>query len=489
MAPITSLKFRIAAVVFFVGSLMMLGVLMYVLQSHTQHIYQQQQEHNDLLAQLLSGLSYPALLTDDYTTLQPYLEELTANTLINQVMLQDHSDRVVASSKLQSLGEQAPVFVDSEQSYWGLYPIAGTRENLGSLAIEFSSKDLQESERWAYQRGGALSLFAMGLLAILAWIFAYGLTRRLDALAGMAQRIAQGEWHYRIELKGRDELAEMGLAFDKMAAQIEKDQRKLRQTNANLEQRVIERTAALEAANHELESFAYSVSHDLRAPLRGVDGFSQALLEDYGAQMDATAQDYLQRICRGARRMGELIDDLLKLSRLNQIQPNYQDVDLTHLAEEVVHDLQDSIPSHQPHVDIEQGIVVHSDEGMVRIVLENLLGNAWKFTSKSNNPLISLCCYEVSDDRYQLCIQDNGDGFDMLHADKLFVPFQRLHRQDEFEGNGIGLATVQRIIHRLNGQLEAVGEPGKGARICFTLARPGSKVTTGLGHITYDKET
>lgn len=472
MAPITSLKFRIAAAVFIIGSLMMLSVLVYVLHAHTQQIYQQQQDHNDLLAQVLSGLSHPALLTDDYTTLQPYLEQLTANPLITQVKLLDHRERVVASSQLLSLGEQAPIFVDSEQSYWMLYPIKGARESLGRLAIEFSNKELRESEHRAYQTGIVLSIFAMGLLAVLAWIFAFGLTRRLDALASMAQRIAQGEWHHRVRLQGRDELASLGLAFDRMADQVERDQRQLRQTNAALEQRVIERTAALEAANRELESFAYSVSHDLRAPLRGVDGFSQALLEDYGAQMDATAQDYLQRICRGAQRMGALIDDLLKLSRLNQIQPNYRDVDLTHLAEEVVGDLRNNIPTHQPHVEIAPGLLVHADEGMLRIVVENLLGNAWKFTANTSHPLIRLKGQGLADGHYQLCIEDNGAGFDMAHAEKLFVPFQRLHRQDEFEGSGIGLATVHRIIHRLGGQIHAVSAPGKGARFYFTLVSP-----------------
>ena len=226
--------------------------------------------------------------------------------------------------------------------------------------------------------------------------------------------------------------------------------------------------AQLEAANKELEAFAYSVSHDLRAPLRSLDGFSQALLEDYHARLDDTGRDFLQRVRAASQRMGTLIDDLLGLSRVTRGQLQVAAVDLSALAAAVAADLAKSDPARDVRFAIAPDLVARADAGLVRIVLQNLLGNAWKFTGKRSPAHVEVGV-TAHNGRRAFFVRDDGAGFDMTYAAKLFGAFQRLHASDEFPGSGIGLATVQRIIHRHGGEVWAEGTPGRGATFYFTL--------------------
>ncbi|MFU8819003.1 MAG: sensor histidine kinase, partial [Desulfurivibrio sp.] len=222
------------------------------------------------------------------------------------------------------------------------------------------------------------------------------------------------------------------------------------------------------ATNRELDSFAYSVSHDLRAPLRGIDGFSLALLEDYRDKLDEDGRDYVRRIRSGCVRMGLLIDDLLQLSRLSRSEINRRRIDLSAMAGEVAAELQKAAPERRVRFNIEPGIKVEADPVLLRAVLDNLLGNAWKFTGNSAAPEISFG--RIMEDGEQVCyVRDNGAGFDMTYADKLFTAFQRLHTVQEFEGSGIGLATVQRIIHRHGGRIWAEAGVNQGAVFYFTV--------------------
>jgi light-regulated signal transduction histidine kinase (bacteriophytochrome) len=238
--------------------------------------------------------------------------------------------------------------------------------------------------------------------------------------------------------------------------------------NAELEERVRERTGQLEASNKELEAFCYSVSHDLRAPLRSIDGFSHALLESHSGQLDPIGREYLQRIRAASVRMTQLIDDLLHLSRVGRREMRVQDVNLSDLAASVAHDLQKADPERKVEFAITTGLCAQGDERLLRIALENLLGNAWKFTSRKPKARIEFGG-ESNDDRRTFFVRDDGAGFDMAYADKLFAPFQRLHASHEFPGSGIGLAIVQRIINRHNGQVWAEGVPGHGATFSFNL--------------------
>lgn len=235
-----------------------------------------------------------------------------------------------------------------------------------------------------------------------------------------------------------------------------------------LETRVKARTVELEAANKELEAFSYSVSHDLRAPLRAIDGFSQALVEDFSDKLDEDGLDYLDRVRKASQRMGELIDDILTLSRMTRLELEREDIDLSGLALDVVEEIHERNQNRHVNVYIEPNLTAHADGRLVRLVLENLLGNAWKFSTGNENPSISFEREEV-DGATWFMVRDNGAGFDMRYQNKLFKAFSRLHAQDEFEGTGIGLAIVDRVVRKHGGSVRAEGELGKGATFYFTL--------------------
>lgn len=265
---------------------------------------------------------------------------------------------------------------------------------------------------------------------------------------------------------------------ERKAAELE-----IQRLNSSLEQQVRERTTELQAANRELESFAYAIAHDLRAPLRAMSGFSQALVEDFGATLDSEARSYLDQIVIGSRRMGELVDGLLTLSRSTQGELQRDEIDISGLAERVLTELVRVEPDRRVTWEVEPGLKARGDARMLEAVMRNLLGNAWKYTSATLAARICVHSQRISEE-WLLCIKDNGAGFDMAHAGKLFQPFQRLHRQEEFTGIGIGLATVQRIIHRHGGEIHAEGMPGQGACFCFSLGP--AAISTDKGVTQYD---
>lgn len=243
----------------------------------------------------------------------------------------------------------------------------------------------------------------------------------------------------------------------------------IRGINSELEQRVAQRTAELVAANKELEAFSHSVSHDLRAPLRSINGFCAAIESEYGSCLDEAGLEYLNRVRRASERMGELIEDLLKLSRVSRQEMKFEEVDLSRMASEIAKELQLADSERIATFQIEEGLTAHGDERLLRIVMENLLENAWKFTSKNLEPVKIQFGKEMRGERPYFYVRDNGAGFNMEYSARLFGPFNRLHSADEFAGNGIGLATVQRIVERHGGDVFALGEEGRGATFYWSV--------------------
>jgi signal transduction histidine kinase len=242
----------------------------------------------------------------------------------------------------------------------------------------------------------------------------------------------------------------------------------IQKLNAELEQRVHDRTVQLETTNQELEAFAYSVSHDLRAPLRGIDGWSHALLEDYTDRLDDQGRQYLDRIRAETQRMGHLIDDLLKLSRVTRAEMRQERVNLSALAQTIVTRLQESEPERQVEFSLQPGLAAVGDPDLLEAALANLLDNAFKFTGRRAVARIEFGQIETPDQR-TFFVRDNGAGFDMAYSQKLFGAFQRMHRTSDFPGTGIGLATAQRIIHRHGGRVWAKAAVDQGATFYFTL--------------------
>jgi light-regulated signal transduction histidine kinase (bacteriophytochrome) len=281
-----------------------------------------------------------------------------------------------------------------------------------------------------------------------------------DTEVEFVQQIAN---HLAVALQHADLLAEL------RAEIVERQQAEQRaqELNQGLQQAIIE----LKAVNKELEAFSYSVSHDLRAPLRSIDGFSQALLEDCLDQLNPEGQDYLRRIRSATQRMGQLIDDLLNLSRVTRSDLQKGVVDLSQLASRICNHLQQAHPERQVEIEIQPNLSAHGDLHLLQVVLENLFNNAWKFTDGQPQAKIEFGRVGAENGRLVYFVRDNGVGFDMAFAGKLFKPFQRLHQMHEFPGNGIGLATVQRIIHRHGGEVWAEGTLNQGAAFNFTLAQ------------------
>jgi signal transduction histidine kinase len=356
-------------------------------------------------------------------------------------------------------------------------PVFPNGEGSLRLAIGFAADELLASQRQALTVTLA-GFIGFGFVALVtAWLVGtYSIYRPAVGLQAAAERFARGDLTARAEFAGRrDEFGMLRDTFNGMAEslhahveELESTREDLRRLNAELEDRVQRRTADLEASNKELEAFSYSVSHDLRSPLRAIDGFSLALLEDYSGVLDDEGRENLRRVRDNANRMGELIDSLLQLARLSRQELKATDVDLSMMAAEVECSLREIDPARGVIVRIAPDVHAHGDASLLRIVLENLLGNAWKFTSKHPSAIIEFGC-AVVDGETRYFVRDDGAGFDMAYEAKLFGAFQRVHGQAEFPGIGIGLATTARIVRRHGGRIWAESQPDKGATFWFTL--------------------
>ena len=329
------------------------------------------------------------------------------------------------------------------------------------VLIEFSEGVIMEPSRrffpWVITIGAVLVVIGM----VLAWITSRNITRPLHDLTAATAAMAAGDYTVSVEAERSDELGELARAFNAMAVKVKTAQHTLEQT-------VEERTQQLHAAIKELEAFSYSVSHDLRSPLRAISGYASILNEDYAPGLDAEAGRITGKIITNARNMGQLIDDLISFSQLSRKELKQQVINMEELAKSCLDELLQDVPANKYKVLIHPMPAARGDKGLIKQVWINLISNAIKYTSKNETPVVEIGYGKDVNSPYYF-ISDNGAGFDMQYADKLFGVFQRLHSQNEFEGAGIGLSLVKSIITRHNGQIIAKAAVGKGASFYFSL--------------------
>jgi signal transduction histidine kinase len=425
-----------------------------------------------------------ALLFSDPKSAETTLAALRADPRVRAVGLYSADRRLFAtyvrdrSSEgilpSESPGETGPVYRGGDDQLRLSRNILFDGKPIGSVVIVSDLSEITDT----ITRDVAIFAGVLFVALLIALAISIRLQRSISgpilSLAGTARKISQDK-DYSVRASGTsgDEIGSLIVAFNEMLEEIQLQQAELRTAHDRLEQRVAERTAQLETANKELEAFSYSVSHDLRAPLRSIEGFSRALMEDCADRLDDAGTDSLKRIVASTVRMGQLIDGLLNLSRVTRAEIRGRRVDLSSLAREIVDELRQGEDGRRVECDVAGGAVVEGDPALLRAVLQNLLGNAWKFTRKRDEARIEFGVAKESGETAYF-VRDNGAGFDMTYSDKLFGAFQRLHGQNEFPGIGIGLATVQRIVSRHGGRAWATGAPDKGATIYFTLGKGGS---------------
>lgn len=443
-------------------------------------------------AELLGQTTAPALAFDDVRVAKENLELMRSRPKIRAAALYNARGKVYASFARQAghrfpelPGKQGATVAGDELVVFER--VVSDGEIVGTVYL---SADYELYDRLLGYLGIAAAVAAAAMLV------AYALSLRLQkvvtgpllAIADVAREVTEKRnFALRAEKISQDEVGRLADAFNTMLAEIDgatrglrlevaersRAEEEIRRLNAELENRVRERTAQLEYSNAELEAFCYSVSHDLRAPLRAIDGFSQALLDDFPRDIPEDAQRYLARIRSATQRMGQLIEDLLNLSRVSRAALERREVDVSELARQVAAELQARDAGRKVDVLVWEHMRADADPRLLRTALENLLGNAWKFTSKKDGARIEVGSVR-EDGRTLFYVRDNGAGFDMAYADKLFGAFQRLHAGGEYPGTGIGLATVQRIISRHGGRIWADAQPGKGAAFFFSLDAPDS---------------
>lgn len=350
------------------------------------------------------------------------------------------------------------------------------------IKVNINAAEHKKREISRFFSFGSLIVIAVSSLVIIL-IIQWSFRIRIDSIVSVLRKIAHGDFSARIiQNIQNDEIGliqaninSMAIDLDRFAknlndryAELMKAKNEIHKLNAELEMRVRQRTADLEETNKELEAFTYSVSHDLRAPLRSIDGFSLALLEDYTAKLDETGVDYLQRVRKATQRMGVLIDALLKLSRQTRGAIEVEKTDLSMIVRNILNLYLEKNPDRKVDATIQDQVICEADPRLMEIVIDNLLGNAWKFTRNEPVTKIDFGTTQLNGHTVYY-LKDNGVGFDMQYSEKLFAEFQRLHPNEEFEGTGIGLATVRRIITRHHGKIWAESKPGEGAVFYFHL--------------------
>ncbi|HEX7897258.1 MAG TPA: ATP-binding protein [Planctomycetota bacterium] len=429
--------------------------------------------HVEVMTEIVGDQTAAALEFKQVPQAEQILRTLKAEPQIVAAALYDREGRLFASylrtgvpadkipARLQGTGRSR-----DGRDLLVVHPVRSDAEPLGVILLR---SDL--SDAWRRMVSDVATIFIVLAVATLAALWLSNplgglLIRPVARLAEAVDTVAKGQdFSVRVQGPGSgDELGRLLARFNDMLAEIQARDVALGRARADLEVRVEERTRELEEANRELERFSYSVSHDLKAPLRSIDGYNRILLEECAPSLEPRAKDYLERSVAAAGRMGTLIDDFLKLARLARAEVRSRSLDLSAIATDVCAELRERDPGRDVTCAIAPGLRAAGDPALVRVVLENLMGNAWKFTSRNPKARIEFGAREGA-----FFVRDDGAGFDMAFRDKLFKPFERLHAGQDYAGTGIGLATVRRIVERHGGRVWAEGAVGKGATFYFTL--------------------
>ncbi|MFQ5643161.1 MAG: ATP-binding protein [Thiogranum sp.] len=464
------------------AALITLGYLL--LNDSEQRFREERLELARAQARTLAEGSLDALISGDYELLERWVAAVLPADYYAWAYLARADGRILTDTRLERVGHYAGadgpissprvrgVEQDGRRLREIIYPAWVGDQHIANAVIAYYLDEQPFYTRTAALKTAAvLGLFLVLLLVAIAFIIRRH-TRPLSTLTrtitGTSLSAVPARRPDPDILERSDEIGTLAREYDELLDRLQASYAELRDEEHRLRDMVALRTRRLQQINRELETFSYSVSHDLRAPLRAINGFCQALLEDYAGVLDATGRDHLNRALRASERMSDLIDDLLRLSRVSRSALNRQPVDLSALVREVLAKLQEQEPGRTLETDITPDLTADGDPALLGILIDNLVGNAWKYTATTERPRIEFGVAQV-DGESAWYIRDNGAGFDMQYGDKLFVPFQRLHRSEDFEGTGIGLATAQRIVHRHNGRIWAEGRVDEGATFYFTL--------------------
>ncbi|HET8802188.1 MAG TPA: ATP-binding protein [Marinobacter sp.] len=472
------LKTKLLFLTLFTSALGISLVCISLIFVENQNYRKQLESELHVIAGILAEQSAAALVFEDNEQLASIIASLRRIETIRQACIYNQQGTVMSSLESTDRHPCPDVRQRLDEGFVGdayrlVMPVTLDNETVGRLFLTSHLDVLR-----GHIRTFVLVTIAVGMIILVALVFlALRLQRIVSGpiltLSATAERIARNhDYTLRAPVSGTDELGRLGDSFNEMIGTIEQQNLRILESRDSLERTVDARTLELSMANRELEAFSYSVSHDLRQPLRAIEGFGQALEEDCGDQLNDAGRDYLRRIRSASVRMASLIDGLLVLSRVSRQPIENETADLSELLREITDelgDIGDTVPS---EVYIQPGMQVNGDSRMLRVAFQNLLENAWKYSSRTDMRRIDVSA-NTEGDFIVIKVRDNGVGFDMRYIDKLFVAFNRLHTPAEFGGTGIGLATVYRVIRRHHGDISATSEVGKGA--CFIVKLPVSR--------------
>jgi len=461
-----SLKYRISASIFVLEVIILSFVIWQMLSASVQSNYAHINNIQESTLKLVEQSARLALFTEEFAIIQLRMETIIDDPNIQRAMVVDHRNIIVASDTLAELGQEPPELLTTSDTYWRKKTVGNKDNVLGALMVQYSTREQDNIYRDARNRSLIIAAIGLVFSASVSLLIGTILTRRISKVFKATDAVMNGNYSVRSGLAGNDEVARLGVALDGMISHVADERERMAKLNRELEARVVERTRNLELVNSEVQSFSYSVSHDLRAPVRRIGNFADIFLEDYSDSIDKEGRRIIERIKSNSVDMMLLIDRLMMLSKVSHQEIVHIKVNISDIFKAAIEDLKEHNPERNVSIIIKPNLIVNADKTLMKRLIVNLADNAWKYTSKTTHAKIELG-YDEEQKAY--FIRDNGAGFEQEYAEKLFLPFERLHNEVEFEGSGIGLSTVLRIIERHNGKIWASSIPDEATTFYFVL--------------------